>query len=324
MGPHSRPPSRSSSNLTRHPEFRCAGRALLGGGAWVGTASGRGQAGRQGRDPAGLQRRLSPPTARCLPASRDQTSQTRRSRVSALDPEETPAAPSPSRIRGAGAPSSNWPKVRAPRSPAEELGAGQSWKTRGSRRLLLARSEPGRERLPGALSPKTERGGREQSALPPLAEAPGPGDWRSAWSTLFVRPGLAAGSPAGGGLAPRRPLLLQPPPPPGMPLLPRPRLPGPRAARPPARLRKAVGPSASPPGAPRPGPATPAARVASSVPAAASPSSAPGPAAAATRGRGLAARVGRAAADGAGIKGRPREQLVAARPAPALQAAWSS
>ncbi|XP_077842421.1 uncharacterized protein LOC144338040 [Macaca mulatta] len=108
-----------------------------------------------------------------------------------------------------------------------------------------------------------------------------------------------------------------------MPLLPRPRLPGPRAARLSARLHKAIGPSARPPSAPRPGPATPAARVASSVPAAASPSPAPGPAAAATRGRGLAARVGRAAADGAGIKGRPREQLVAARPAPALQAAWS-
>lgn len=61
--------------------------------------------------------------------------------------------------------------------------------------------------------------------------------------------------------------------------------------------------------------------IASSVPATASLSPAPGPAPAATRGRGLAGRVGRAAADRAGIKGQPREQQVA--PRLTLQAARS-
>lgn len=92
--------------------------------------------------------------------------------------------------------------------------------------------------------------------------------------------------------------------------------PWPPRARLSSRLCKAIRPSARPPGAPPPRPAIPAAHVASSVPAAASPPPRPQPAAAATRGRGLAARVGRAAADAAGIKRRPRKQPVATRPAP--------
>ena len=91
------------------------------------------------------------------------------------------------------------------------------------------------------------------------------------------------------------------------------------APAPPACPPVSARPSFRPPALPallRPGPAIPAAHVASSIPAAASPFPAPGPAAAATRGRGLAARVGRAAADGVGIKGRLREQPVATRPAP--------
>lgn len=137
-----------------------------------------------------------------------------------------------------------------------------------------------------------------------------------------TRPGLAVGSPAGGGLAPRGPLLLQPPPPPpGLPLLLRPRLSGPRApARPPVSARPSVRPPAllallRPDPLSRPRTSIPRFQppVARPTPA---PTHTPGPAATATLGRGLAAHVGRAAADGAGIKGRQRVQPVAARPAP--------
>ncbi|KAK7804460.1 hypothetical protein U0070_022078, partial [Myodes glareolus] len=91
--------------------------------------------------------------------------------------------------------------------------------------------------------------------------------------------------------------------------------PRPRAARPSAGLCKTVGLSARS-SVRCPGPASPSARVDSSVPAATNPSPAPERSASATRGRGLAGCVGRAAADGAGIKRQPRKQLVSARPAP--------
>lgn len=65
-----------------------------------------------------------------------------------------------------------------------------------------------------------------------------------------------------------------------------------------------------------PGPANPSAQVDSSVPAATNLSPDSAPPASATRGRGLAGRVGRAAADAAGIKRRQRKQLVSACPAP--------
>lgn len=176
-------------------------------------------------------------------------------------------------------------------------------------------SRPG-GRAPRALSSKTEEGGRKWSALPESAEACWPGDWRTAplsWLSDLARPGRGVpgrGRPRSTRSAP--PAAAAAPataPPPAPPLWP------PRACLS-SGLCKAIGRSACPPGAPTPGPAIPAAHVASSVPAAAIPSHAPGPAAAATRGRGLAARVGRAAADGAVIKGRPREQPVATRPAP--------
>lgn len=127
MGPHPRPQSRSTSSLTRHPEFRCAGSALPGAGP--GLAPPRGGVGRGGtrqdRDQDSAHRlhaacrlstRLWPPAASRHPpafvypfhrslraltflpaalsaATWDQTSQTRRSRVSALDPVVDPRLP---------------------------------------------------------------------------------------------------------------------------------------------------------------------------------------------------------------------------------------
>lgn len=130
------------------------------GGTWAGTASGRG---REGRNPAGQGPKFRPPTPRCLqaahaalatcslpaPASlrvpisqiaqgphlsarcsfcsylgpdiRDTTVPGQRTRPSGIPPP----APSPARIRGPGASSSNQPKVGARKSQVEQLGAGQ-------------------------------------------------------------------------------------------------------------------------------------------------------------------------------------------------------
>lgn len=125
--------SRSTSNLNRHPEFRCAGSALPGAGP--GLAPPPGGAGRGGtrqdsgedsahrlhaacrlhtriwspaasRHPAGTSpafvypfhislRALTFLPAALSAATRDQTYETRQSRVSALDPAETPACPEP-------------------------------------------------------------------------------------------------------------------------------------------------------------------------------------------------------------------------------------
>lgn len=103
-------------------------------------------------------------------------------------------------------------------------------------------------------------------------------------------------------------------PPPRLPLLPRPRLPGlAPTACPPVSAGPSVCPLARRSAAPV---LLTRVRVDLSVPAATNLSPDSAPPASATLGRGLAGRVGRAAADGAGIKRRQRKQLVSACPEP--------
>lgn len=149
---------------------------------------------------------------------------------------------------------------------------------------------------------------------PPLLEAPASGFRGScpapphpqvrASGSAGPRQGAASLCAAGSSAA-AAPAAAPPPTPPTRP----------RADRLSAGLCRTVGLSARP-SVRSPGPANPSARVDSSVPAATNLSPDSAPPASATRGRGLAGRVGRAAADGAGIKRRQRKQLVSACPAP--------
>lgn len=236
-------------------------------------------------------------------------------------PSGDPCPSRSGRVRVPGAPSQVGPKLSSGghlfKERAEQSEAGQFQQIRGSRRPLLSGSGVG----PGAglwepppLTPSRVVGSR----------APSLGQLRRAGQTAGERP-RASGGPTrpGRGVPGRGRSRSAPPAPPAAATAPAaapPPAPPPwPPRRPPVRRSLQGHRSVCPPALPallRPSPAIPAAHVASSVPAAASPFPAPRPAAAATRARGLAARVGRATADGVGIKGRPKEQPVATRPAP--------